>query len=223
MRVLTVAQAQWFYNRLGRLQDTQAFYERAALTTLLEASSCEHARAVLEFGCGTGRFAQAVLERLTPSARYVGVDSSSTMVRLARGRLGRFGARAQVIQTDGATRLAFEDGQFDRFVSTYVLDLLDPDAARELLAEAHRVLEPAGKLCLASLTSGASGLARPLTRAWAWLATRQPLLTGGCRPVELLELLPKAGWRVERREVITRFGIPTEVVVAAAQPSPSGP
>ena len=50
--------------------------------------------------------------------------SSSTMIRLAQVRLARFGSRVQVWQTDGPLRFEAASGFSDRFVSTYVADLL---------------------------------------------------------------------------------------------------
>lgn len=214
MPYLTREQARRFYDRVGRLQDTQRFYERPALAALAEAGAFQQARAVLEFGCGTGSFAADLLSRLPPHARYVGLDGSETMVRLARKRLRHFGARAVVAQSDGSMRLAFDDRSFDRLVATYVLDLLNPHDARELLAEAYRVLQPQGRLSLASLTHGRAGAARLVTNIWEWVASRRPLLTGGCRPIELLELLPGSAWTIDYRRVITAYWVPSELIVA---------
>lgn len=213
MRYLSREQARRFYDRVGRLQDTQRFYERPALAALIDAGGFEQARAVLEFGCGTGRFAASLLARLPANGRYVGLDSSTTMVRISRRRLRRFGARATVTQSDGSMGLPFAAGSLDRFVATYVLDLLSPGDARELLAEAHRVLEPGGRLCLASLTHGRAGAARLITTAVSWAVSRRPALTGGCRPIELLDLLSGA-WTIDHRRVVSAYGVPSELVVA---------
>lgn len=214
MRYLSSEQARRFYDRVGGLQDTQRFYERPALAALIGVAGFEQARAVLEFGCGTGRFAADLLGRLPADGRYVGLDSSTTMVRLARRRLRRFGARAAVAQSDGSMRIPFDAGSFDRFLATYVLDLLSPDDSRELLAGAQRVLEPGGRLCLASLTHGRAGAARLVTRALSWTAARRPALTGGCRPIELLELVPGSAWTIEHRRIVSAYWVSSELVVA---------
>jgi len=49
------------------------------------------------------------------------------MVSLARERLKSGPERARVYQSDGTPRADEPDRTFDRFVSTYVLDLLAPD------------------------------------------------------------------------------------------------
>jgi SAM-dependent methyltransferase len=99
---LTPEAAKRFYDWFGRRQDLQAFYEDPALETLLAHADCEHATAVFEFGCGTGRLAERLLARYLPQqSRYLGVDVSSTMVGLTRERLKPWGQRAQVRPADG--------------------------------------------------------------------------------------------------------------------------
>src|SRR6516225_5125346 len=123
--VLTHQQVQAFYDRMGKKQDWQAFYEAKATHDLIAHASFETAQAVFEFGCATGALAERLLtSHLSPSARYVAVDSSTTMFRLAQARLARFGSRVQVQQTDGSLQFDVPSGNYDRFVSTYVTDLL---------------------------------------------------------------------------------------------------
>ena len=133
--------ARRFYDRFGSKQDTQGFYENPALNDLVKHSDFEHAQAVLEFGCGTGAFARRLLETvLSSNAHYLGLDVSATMIGLATNRLERWQGRAEVRQTDGTPGLVVPDTAFDRFLATYVFDLLDTDYSRCLIAEAHRVL-----------------------------------------------------------------------------------
>src|SRR5689334_10926171 len=102
-RLLTHQQAQAFYDWMGAKQDLQAFYEAPATRDLIAHAAFETAQAVFEFGCGTGAFAEHVLaSHLEPLARYLAVDSSTTMVRLANVRLTRFSNRVVVQQTGGS-------------------------------------------------------------------------------------------------------------------------
>src|SRR6266536_5866769 len=87
---LTHGQAQAFYNRMGAKQDWQALYEAKATHDLITHASVETAQAVFELGCGTGAFAGRLLAaHMSPETRYVAVDSSLTMIRLAQARLAR--------------------------------------------------------------------------------------------------------------------------------------
>ncbi len=215
-RMLTYQQAAAFYNRFGAKQDWQAFYEGAATRDLIAHAAFETAQSVFEFGCGTGAFAEQILiHQLPPQATYLAVDSSATMVRLAQSRLARFGERVTVRQTDGLLQFAERAGAFDRFISNYVLDLLALADLTQLLTEAHRLLVAEGRVCLVSLTRGATPLARLVTWSWSRLHALDPRLVGGCRPLELRDHLPPTHWRLDYAQVLTRFGVPSEVVVAS--------
>ncbi len=219
-RMLTHQQAKAFYDRLGSKQDLQAFYEVSATNNLIAQAAFEQAQSVFECGCGTGAFAERLLSRhLPPQARYLAVDSSATMVALARTRLARFGDRVAVRQTDGSLQFDEVSGSFERFVSNYVLDLLSLSDMAQLLAEAHRLLVADGRLCLVSLTRGSTPLARLVTWTWTRIHALEPRLVGGCRPVELRDCLPHTGFHIDYAQVITRFGIPSEVVIASKQSS----
>lgn len=214
-KFLSHSQAARLYDILGAGLETQAFYEAAALRGLaahLEWNSCE---SVVEFGCGTGRFAEELLEaRLPPRATYPGLDVSAKMVRLTKSRLRRFGERANIRQTNGAPYIEAADGGFDRFISAYVLDLLSDDDIHALLREAHRVLKPDGLVGLACLTTGPSLTSGLISTVWGRLHRLSPWLVGGCRPPVLRNYLSSAAWQVECVGVAVRFGIPSEIVVA---------
>ena len=82
-------------------------------------------------------------------------------------------------------------------------------------AEASRLLAPDGLLCLVSLTHGVTRTGRVVSDAWETISERWPALLGGCRPIELAMLLEQSMWRIDRREVLTRWGVPSELVVAS--------
>src|SRR5664280_3233798 len=85
---LTTEQAAAVYDRIGRWQDTQAFYESRAVEDLVRSGDFEQARSVVEVGCGTGALAEQLLSRQLPEdATYLGLDVSSHMVSLARDRV----------------------------------------------------------------------------------------------------------------------------------------
>jgi SAM-dependent methyltransferase len=210
---LSSEQVRRFYDRLGRRQDWQR-YEDAALDSLAAQGRFDAAWAVFEFGCGTGRLAERLLrEQLPADARYVGVDLSATMVRLATERLERWSDRVAVIEGDGLGRLEAE-GTFDRLVATYVLDLLDESAITGLLDKAHRALAPEGLACLASLTFGTTAASRLTVGLWRTAYAVAPYLLGGCRPIRVLDFLPHDKWDILHREVVVSMTVPSEVVIA---------
>jgi cyclopropane fatty-acyl-phospholipid synthase-like methyltransferase len=219
VRVLSSQQVQAFYDWMGKKQDLQAFYEEKAIRTLIAHASFEHAEAIFEFGCGTGALAERLLTSYLPSsAHYVAVDSSTTMIRLTKTRLERFRSRMTVQQTNGSLQLEAASGSYDRFVSTYVADLLSHSDITALFSLAHRLLSPGGRLCLVSLTPGTGLFSRLVTSAWTRLHRFSPMLVGGCRPVEVQALLKAPRFQVEYVQTVAPFGISSEIVIAKRHP-----
>jgi len=222
-RTLRHEEARRFYDRFGARQDSQGWYERAAVAALCAQLDLDRAGRVVELGCGTGRLAAELLEHvLPPDARYLGLDLSGTMVRLARERTARFGERAEIRQTDGAPRIDAPDASFDRFLSAYVLDLLSEDDVRAVLAEARRVLAPDGRIGLVGLTCGTSRLSRGLTRMWEAVHRMNPAWVGGCRPLALRGFLDATGWTIRHHEMVEQMCVASEVVVAEPAGAPTG-
>lgn len=208
-----------FYDWFGSRQDWQRLYEGPALSELLQNGEFESASSVFELGCGTGAFALELLKKHLPvNAFYVGSDISTTMVRLSEKRLARFGSRAKVMLTDGSLEFEYPPESFDRFVANYVLDLLPPGDIDRAVSEAHRLLKPDGRLCLASLTFGRTPFSRLVTRAWLFLYGKDPRLVGGCRPLRLTEHLDENMWQIIQMRVVHSFGIASEIAVAIRKP-----
>ncbi len=215
--VFTRTQARTFYDRFGKKQDAQAFYEDAALNELIIHGKFEEAESVFEFGCGTGRFAARLLTRhLPPSAWYLGIDLSQTMIDITKQRILPFAERARAILSEGAMRLPLADHSVDRVVSTYVFDLLSTADAAQAVSEAFRVLMPYGKLCLVSLTFGVTFASRLVSTVWQKLFQLHAPLVGGCRPVRLVSLFDQQRWSLEYSKVISQFAVPSEVIIACS-------
>jgi len=218
---LTPSEARAFYDRFGKKQDAQSFYEDPALDDLIAHASFADAARVFELGCGTGRFAARLLAAELPaSATYIGCDLSVTMMNLATERLAPYAERARVIQSDGTTRFPLADNSVDRVISTYVLDLLSDADIGEVVREAHRVLVVGGKLCLVSLTTGTTLPSRIVSAIWMKMFRLRPSLVGGCRPIRLGRFLDPGCWELEHGKVVSAFGIPSEVSVARAKDAP---
>ena len=121
------------------------------------------------------------------------------------------------MRVDGTLPLPLTAACADRVVAAFVVDLLPNEHARQLLADAHRVLAPGGLLCLASLVQGTTRASRAFSSAWSIVVQRAPALLGGCRPVVLAELLDAEGWAVRTDTTVTAWGFPAGVLVAECQ------
>jgi ubiquinone/menaquinone biosynthesis C-methylase UbiE len=214
--VLTRSQAEAYYSRFGKKQDTQSFYEDAALDDLIAHANFESAKSVFELGCGTGRFGSRLLSKILPSsASYFGIDISQTMINLAGERIAPYADRAKVMLTDGSMHFPAADRSIDRVVSTYVFDLLSESDINQALSESARVLSAGGKLCLVSLTSGTSIKSKLVSSVWANIFRLHASLVGGCRPIQLRAILERQNWSIDYRNVIVKWGVPSEVIVAS--------
>jgi ubiquinone/menaquinone biosynthesis C-methylase UbiE len=212
---LEPSQARSYYDRFGKNQDTQSFYEEPVLSDLIAHAHLSEAQRVFEFGCGTGRFAAHLLaEHLPSSASYLGCDLSQTMIGLATERLANYAGRAQVLQSDETIHFPLADHSVDRVIATYVLDLLSDMDSNEFFREARRVLIAEGKLCLVSLTEGTTFLSRIVSCVWASIFRWHASWVGGCRPIRLQPQIRSGDWELEYHNVVVAFGVPSEVLVA---------
>lgn len=215
MVTLSHEEASKTYDRIGKIQDTQGFYEDPATSRLLQHGEFESAESVFEFGCGTGRFARRLFDDYLPdTAHYRGVDVSPKMVRLSRSRLEPYESRAEVIHVDGEPPAGERTACCDRFVSNYVFDLLSDTDTRAVLAEAHRMLRPGGLLCVTGITTGTGFVSRNVMKLVHAIQSIRPELIGGCRPVDVLPYLSEPEWQVRHHSKVVAFGIASEVLVA---------
>ncbi len=119
-----------------------AAYERACegfrpVLEAIDAVGFRYCRgAILEIGCGSGRFLQRLAER--GEHNVVGIDVSMSMLRAAAGK-----GLPRLLSAAGE-RLPFGPSRFDTVVASWsVFKYLDRSRAH---AEVHRVLRPNGYL-----------------------------------------------------------------------------
>ena len=91
-----------------------------------------------------------------------------------------------------------------------MFDLIPFDQMDVIIDEFSRVLKPGGKLVLVNMTKKeqfGAGLYERIYRI-------SPTLMGGCRGVQMFDLLTEHGFKVEIREYIQQMLFPSEVILA---------
>lgn len=176
-----------------------ALYERPAMLAALPPVD---GRDILDAGCGSGWYAEHLVER---GARLTAIDASAAMVDYARSRLGASASGSPSVDlrvADLADTLPFESSRFDGIVSPLVLHYLKD--WRPALTEMRRVLRAKGWL-LFSTHHPAADAARFQTKnyfatehivdRWDWVGRveffRRPLM-------EIVDSLGETGFVIER-------------------------
>jgi arsenite methyltransferase len=105
---------------------------------------------VVDLGCGAGIDALLAATAVGPDGRVIGVELLPEMVRRADSFAARMGAGNVEFRRAEMEALPVADSSADVVISNGAINL----SARKsrVLAEAHRVLRPGGRLCVADLT-----------------------------------------------------------------------
>lgn len=142
-----------------RVASQQAMYD-----LVIDALQIGTGDRVLEVGCGRGRGTPSVLQR--NPARVCGLDLMPEQV--ARAREANTDPRL-TFEQGSASAIPFADGSFNRLLSVEAAQHFEdiPGFARE----SHRVLEPGGRLALATFFAADEHAAPELTRLLDSFAT----------------------------------------------------
>lgn len=150
--------------RPGRLHGIQALDLRPGQT-------------VLDVGCGTGLNLPPLMERLGPTGRVVGLDSSPAMLARARARARRAGwSGVRLVRADATTIAAAElrrclpAAGADAVLATYALSLMDDRSAAWQLIRS--VARPGARVAVVDMR-------RPDAGAWARALARTATALAG--------------------------------------------
>lgn len=191
-----------------------ARWEAPTYAHALYALAPESGERVLDVGCGPGHLLAMVAPTVGPEGDVYGLDVAPQMLESAAQRLAALDAPAALYRGD-ARALPFADEVFDAVVLTETLELFSETDAAAVLSEIRRVLEPGGRLVVASMERRGYE-ETPFVRAYEWLyATVPGYDTVGCRPIDVCGRLTAAGFTIVSSETVRRAGIwPTTIALA---------
>ncbi|MEO6652606.1 MAG: metalloregulator ArsR/SmtB family transcription factor [Ilumatobacteraceae bacterium] len=147
VRSRRAATAQQYFADIARRWDALRSLHAAdevVEAAILEAIGTHPHRSILDLGTGTGRMLQLVAGDHVE--RAVGLDSSHSMLAVARANLERAEVRGVDLRQGDVYSPPLERDAFDLIIVHQVLHFLD-DPARAL-REAARLLAPAGRLLI---------------------------------------------------------------------------
>lgn len=154
-----------------RLPALTASYDRviAAMTRektwrgrLLEALAPAEGETIVDLGCGTGTLA-IMVARAAPNVTVLGVDPDPEVLALARAKAKASGIEIGLVNALGADRVeSLPYGRADKVVTSLVLHQCPIAAKRGILANAHALLRPGGRLFVADFGVQKSWLMRLL-------------------------------------------------------------
>jgi len=200
------------YRNIAPTYDLWAWLtESKARDRCLELAAIQDGEDVLEVAVGTGLAFERIL-RTNPSGRNEGVDLTEAMLIRARKKAARSGSDNYHLRLGDAYDLDFPDDSFDLLINNYMFDLLPQRDFPVVLAEFKRVLRPGGRLVMVSMTEGE----RWYNGLWERIYRINPALLGGCRGVSLLPYLEADGFKQTKREYLSQFTFPSEIVFGVA-------
>ena len=193
----------WFYDVWAYFTESKARYRA------LELAKIHNNQSVLEVAVGTGLMFSDIVQR-NSKGENIGIDISQGMLSKAKRRLSKHQNNNYSLSIGSAFNLKVNDNSIDMLVNNYMFDLMPFNQMDSIIDEFYRVLKPNGKVLLINMTKserfGAS-LYENLYRI-------SPRLMGGCRGLQLTELLIRHGFRIEVREYIQQMLFPSEVIIA---------
>jgi ubiquinone/menaquinone biosynthesis C-methylase UbiE len=207
---LSKAEVREVYRKFASTYDTwSSLAESRARGRCLELADIKNGDAVLEVAVGTGMLFEKIL-RLNPAGRNEGIDLSDEMLARARVRAEKSGARNYILKIGDAYHLDNPDASFDVVLNNYMFDLIPERDFMAILNEFKRVLRHGGRVVLVNMTKGLDWF----NAIWDWFYKIQPSLLGGCRGVEIAPYVARVGFEEIRREFVSQFMFPSEVVYA---------
>ncbi len=198
------------YNWIAPIYDLfGVLVESKARQRAIELSEIQNGEKVLEVAFGTGLNLVEILKR-NPNGWVDGIDISMKMVEKAKKRILKTGQQNYTLYLGDCRHLPFEDGTFDILMNQYLLDILPVKDFIPILREFKRVMKEGGRIILVNMTKGETWV----NQIYEGIYKLKPPLLAGCRGVMALPFLEEIGFKEIKREFVSNFGFPSEVIRA---------
>lgn len=193
----------WFYDIWATLTETKAQDKAIQLANIQDKT------VIFDIAVGTGKLFNRIVKR-NPNGRNVGIDISGGMLDKAKLRLSKQSNSNYSLDIGSAFNITVDNHSVDLLFNNYMFDLIPFNQMDAIINEFSRVLKSNGKLVLVNMTKAeyfGAGLYEKIYRI-------SPTLLGGCRGVQLSDLLSDHSFIIEKREYIQQMLFPSEVILA---------
>jgi ArsR family transcriptional regulator len=136
---------QAFFERVATDWDTMrlAYYDERVIEKMSEVAGIAEGSEIADVGTGTGFVAAGLAPRVK---RVIGIDNSSSMLRVARGNLDSLGVSNAELLIGDLAGLPLADNSVDAAFANMVLHhAVDPAA---MLEEMARIVRPGGTIVI---------------------------------------------------------------------------
>jgi phospholipid N-methyltransferase len=125
---------------IGQVAPSSRFLADAMVAKL----DLTNARAVVEFGPGTGSVTRAIVERCGKNTAFFAIESNSTMISILRRRF----PEVEIIH-DSAEHInlyvdKYKLGEVDYIISSLPFALLEPPLQKRIVENSYKALRPGG-------------------------------------------------------------------------------
>jgi ubiquinone/menaquinone biosynthesis C-methylase UbiE len=198
------------YDGLAKIYDLWGkLAESRARNRAVELAKISNGVKIIEVAVGTGLAFKDIVQR-NPDGENYGIDISEGMLNKAKSKMKNSSAK-YILEEGSAFNIKSKDGYYDILFNNYMFDLMPGSEMGKIVNEFKRVLKKNGKLILVNMTEGETFFAK----IYEVIYKVSPRLIGGCRGVQLSDLITKNGFRIESREYIQQLLFPSEVIVAS--------
>lgn len=195
------------------------FFKRRILKMFnyLEVKSTDN---ILDAGCGEG-FYELIFKELY-DCKVTGVDINQELIDLARKHIGN--NKKIKFEVQDVRKLPYKNNTFDKIICTEVLEHIEDDEA--VAKELYRVLKPGGVLAVTVPNENYPFFWDPLNNVREMLGfghfNSKSRFLGGIwsydhkrlySPLAIRELLGESGFKPTRVEVITKYGLPFNLLI----------
>ena len=148
--------------------------------------------------------------KINPNGKNIEIDISKGMLEKAKLRLSKQPNSNYSLDIGSAFNIKMDNHAVDILFNNYMFDLISFKQMNIIINEFSKVLKPDGKLVLVNMTKAeqfGAGLYENIYRIL-------PPLMGGCRGVQMFNLLTEHGFKLITREYVQQMLFPSEVILA---------